>query len=251
MNTLSCVFKVTNNLNHSFANTIRPGVFILSQHAVGLKSLEEKVGLPPKPKKPLTPFFRYIKKVRPAILAENPNIKATDVIKTISKQWETVDPTLKQQFQDEYLKEKIIYVETRAKYDSKITKEQRNEIKQLKEENIAAKERRMTKKRIAQLERPKKPASAFLLFVSKERQATPQRANQTYREWHAEMTKRWSNLSDAEKEPFLQMFRDKLVKYKEDIAVWEEKMVRLGNMDVVRPEVLVDPPTPSRPKSRK
>lgn len=242
--------KVTNSFPRIFTKFFSPSVVVLYQPAVGLKNLEQKVGLPPKPKKPLTPFFRFIKQVRPSIIAENPHFKATDIIKTISKQWETVDPDLKQKFQEEYQREKTSYVETLAKYDSQITNEQRNEMKQLKEEEIAAKERRMTKKRIAQLERPKKPASAFLFFVSKERQQTPQPSNQTYREWHAEMTKKWSNLSDAEKEPFLQMFRDRLVKYKEDIAVWEEKMVRLGNMDVVRSEILVDPPT-SKSKSKK
>ncbi|XP_055844704.1 transcription factor A, mitochondrial [Episyrphus balteatus] len=250
MISLTCALRATNNFSRIFTNSIRPGGVIQCQPAAGLKNLEEKVGLPPKPKKPLTPFFRYIKQVRPTILAENPHFKATDVIKTISKQWETVDPALKLKFQEEYQREKTIYVETRAKYDSQITDEQRYEMKQLKDESNIAKERRMTKKRIAQLERPKKPASAFLLFVSKERQETPQGPNQTYRQWHATITQKWAKLSDSEKEPFLQMFRDKLVKYKEDIAVWEEKMVSLGNMDVVRPEILVDPPTP-RSKSRK
>lgn len=172
------------------------------------------MGLPPKPKKPLTPFFRYIKQVRPTVLAENPNLKVTDVIKTISKKWETVDPALKQKFQEEYQREKMVYVEIRAKYDSQITDEQRFAIKQLKDENNAMKERRMTKKRIAELDRPKKPASAFLLFISKARKETPQPSNQTYREWHASMAQKWSKLSDAQKEPFLQMFRDMLVKYK-------------------------------------
>nr|QEL09422.1 transcription factor A [Musca domestica] len=212
-------------------------------------TVEQQVGLPARPKKPLTPYFRFMNDLRPKILAANPSLALVDVVKQVSKKWETADASLKQRLQEEYKKEQQEYIEKRMKYDAKITDEQRSQIKELKQGKIEAKERRMMRKRIKDLGRPKKPASAFIRFIAKERIRTPQKPNQTFREWHEAATKKWSTLSQGEKDIYMQESRKEFETYKKEIAVWEEKMIRMGHIDVVRQGNLIDPPEVKTKKS--
>ncbi|XP_034115972.1 transcription factor A, mitochondrial isoform X2 [Drosophila albomicans] len=213
------------------------------------KSLEEQIGLPPRPKKPLTPYFRFMREMRPKLAAKDPNISTVQIVQELSRRWVDVDAKLKERLQAEYKKDQESYVEQRAKYDAKITDEQRAELKQMKQDISDAKERKQLRKRVKELGRPKKPASAFLRFVASERLNTPQTSQQTYREWHQKATAKWSRLSDDEKAVYMQESRKELDHYKKAISIWEEKMIRLGHIDVVRHGNLIDPPEPKARKS--
>lgn len=235
----------------SLINKCRPAavanISLSSPSTYVAKTLEEKVGMPPRPKKPLTPYFRFMNEQRPKLLASNPQLTVIEIVKQVSKEWESAEISLKQRLQEEYKKDQEKYVETRTKYDSKITDEQRSQLKELKQEQNEAKEKRMMRKRIKELGRPKKPASAFLKFIGKERAITPQTPKETFREWHQKATSKWSSMTDEQKSVYLMESRKELEKYKKEIALWEEKMIRMGNIDVVRNINLIDPPEP-KPK---
>lgn len=176
----------------------------LTLQVAGMKTLEEKVGLPAKPKKPLTPFFRYMRETRDSFKKQNPEMSVMDLTKLMSKQWETVDDKAKTRYMNEFKKEQIKYVEERAKYDSKITEEQRQEMQQIKQDKLDSKQRKAIKKRVMELGRPKRPTSAFLRFIIQERISTPQSISQTYREWHAKATEKWSRMSETDKDVYIQ-----------------------------------------------
>ncbi|XP_026843560.1 transcription factor A, mitochondrial isoform X1 [Drosophila persimilis] len=214
------------------------------------KTVEEQVGLPPRPKKPLTPYFRFMREMRPKLIATNPTITTIEVVRQLAKSWVDADTNLKERLQVEFKKDQQVYLEQRTKYDATLTDEQRAGIKQLKKDIGEAKERRQLRKRVKELGRPKKPASAFLRFIISERVNTPQTPQQTYREWHQKTTAKWSRLSDAEKAVYIQETRNELEIYKKAISVWEEKMIRLGHIDVVRHGNLIDPPEPKTRKAQ-
>lgn len=54
------------------------------------KSAEEKLGIE-KPKRPLTPFFKFMTQMRPALLAKNPGISSKEAIAWSSKHWQELD----------------------------------------------------------------------------------------------------------------------------------------------------------------
>ncbi|TDG50011.1 hypothetical protein AWZ03_003521 [Drosophila navojoa] len=230
----------------SLISKVRPlaAASLSNSSALHSKTLEEKIGLPPRPKKPLTPYFRFMREMRPKMLAKNPSISTIEVVRQLSKSWGEVDPKLKERLQSEYKRDQELYLEKRTKYDATLTEEQRSELKQLKQDISDAKERKQLRKRIKELGRPKKPASAFLRFISIERTNTPQTENQTYREWHQKATAKWARLSDEEKAVYMSESRKELDQYKKNISIWEEKMIRLGHIDVVRHGNLIDPPEP-------
>ncbi|KAH8420915.1 hypothetical protein KR222_009461 [Zaprionus bogoriensis] len=240
-------------INNNFtptSNTNRPlaAAGISNSSVQQSKTLEERVGLPPRPKKPLTPYFRFMREQRPQLIAQDPKITTIQIVQELSRKWGTVDAKVKAQLQADYKKDQEVYLALRTKYDAKLTDEQRAEIKQLKQDLLDAKERKQLRKRVKELGRPKKPASAFLRFVASERTNTPQSPQQTYRDWHQKATAKWSRLSDAEKAVYLSESRKELDQYKKAISIWEEKMIRLGHIDVVRHGNLIDPP---EPKARK
>ncbi|XP_064550441.1 transcription factor A, mitochondrial isoform X2 [Drosophila montana] len=236
----------------SLINKVRPlaAASLSNSSALRSKSLEEKIGLPPRPKKPLTPYFRFMREMRPKMLEKDPKIATIEVVRQLSKSWVDVDPKLKERLQSEYKKDQELYLEQRTKYDATLTDQQRAEIKQMKQDINDAKERKQLRKRVKELGRPKKPASAFLRFVASERTNTPQTPNQTYREWHQKTTAKWTRLSDEEKAVYLRESRKELDQYKKNISIWEEKMIRLGHIDVVRHGNLIDPPEPKPRKSQ-
>lgn len=223
---------------------------VACSYAASSKSLEDRLGLPPKPKKPLTPYFRFMKEMRPILIKENPTVPLTDVVKMIAKKWESVDEVEKAKLQDLYKRDQITYIEQRAKYDSKITEDQKRDLQKLRHEIAVAKERRAVRKRIKELGRPKKPASAFLKFIVAERAKTNV-DKQSYKEWHRKVCEKWARLSEDEKEEMKKQCKKEMEEYKQQISKWEEKMVRMGNIDVVRQEAMIEPSISQKGKGSK
>lgn len=87
-----------------------------------------------------------MKEVRPQVLKDNPKITTTDIVKLVAKQWETVDESTKKKLEDLFKKEQMDYVGLRAKYESKLTEDQKFEIKNAKMEKVESKEKRAMKK---------------------------------------------------------------------------------------------------------
>ena len=111
---------------------------IHSSNALSATSLEEKLG---KPKKPLTPFFRYLSENRVKLHNENPQLKPIEVVKLCAKQYATIDPAQKTKYQDEYIKDQEEYIRKRTVYDNKLTDEQKYEIASAKQEVVEKKAR--------------------------------------------------------------------------------------------------------------
>lgn len=104
-------------------------------------TLEEKLGLPPRPKKPLTPFFRYLTENREKLQKDNPQLKPVEVVKVCAQHYATIDPVKRAKYQDEYLKEQDDYLKRRTAYESKLTDEQKYEIANAKQEAVEKKAR--------------------------------------------------------------------------------------------------------------
>ncbi|GAB0093268.1 transcription factor A, mitochondrial [Sergentomyia squamirostris] len=215
---------------------------------ISSKTVEERIGLPPKPKRPLTPYFRYMKEVRAKVVAANNNLPASEIAKTIAKQWEGVDESKKKKYEEEYKKEQLSYVQRRTQYENKLTDEQKDNIRLMKETLAEKKEKRAYRKRVKELGRPKHPQSPFLIFLNEERKKNPQ-GSMPYREWMTKSSSKWLSMSDDFKEPFIQKSQKEMQKYKDELNKWESRMIQLGNLDVVRQKVLLES-SPSSPRKR-
>lgn len=79
-------------------------------------------------------------------MKQNPKLAVPDIIRQLAKKWESVDEQIKAKYAADFKTDQIKYVEERAKYDSKLTEEQKDEIRMLKQEVVESKEKRALKK---------------------------------------------------------------------------------------------------------
>ncbi|KAF4519584.1 hypothetical protein B566_EDAN003751 [Ephemera danica] len=214
----------------------RPAIYF--QQSAGVKqSLEKKAGIPEKPKRPMTPYFRYMADVRPTIMKNNPDAKITDIAKVIGSQWEKLNPANKQQLSVAYQKEKEVYLQALEKYNSKLSEEDRLKLKDTKKQIEERREKSKLKMRIKELGKPKKPPTAYLYFANEK---LAQRGGTDIVEWRKKTSEQWSALSEKDKEVYVKRQKTAQETYKRDLNKWEERMIRMGNIELVRNEVLIE-----------
>ncbi|XP_044739445.1 high mobility group B protein 13 [Chrysoperla carnea] len=195
------------------------------------KSIEEKVGLPPRPKRPLTPYFRFMKQVRSNVVQENPKATAIDITKLIAQKWEKVDIKEKLKFEEEYKKDQEKYIEEKLKYDSKLTAEDRQKLTNVRREIDSKRKRKAKRNKCKEFKKPKKNPSAFVLWMLEQ---YPERGSEPFRTFQLRVAQQWKSMSDSERKPYADRAKEMNEKYKEELTQWEEKMIRLGNIDIVR-----------------
>ncbi|XP_035443618.2 transcription factor A, mitochondrial [Spodoptera frugiperda] len=198
------------------------------------KSAEEKLGLE-KPKRPLTPYFKFMTQMRPALLAKNPGISSKEAISWTSKHWQQLDLETKNQMAKEYEKDLEDYKKIKAMYESSLTDKQKEDIKRLKEEMAVAREKRKLKAEYKELGRPKKPMSSYFLYIQSRKDSFKGKDIKQYQE---QVKKDWLKLSDADKAKFDKQASELMAKYKKDLEAWEVKMISMGRADLVRSKPL-------------
>ncbi|KAJ0174746.1 hypothetical protein K1T71_009854 [Dendrolimus kikuchii] len=194
------------------------------------KSAEEKLGLE-KPKRPLTPFFKFMSQMRPALLAKNPGISSKEAITWSSKHWQQLDVETKSQLAKEYEKDLEDYKKIKAMYEASLSDEQKENIKRVKEEMFAAREKRKLKAEYKELGRPKKPMSSYFIYVKSRNDNIK---SGELKEYHNKVKVDWIKLPKTEKAKFEKEADDLMIKYKKALEIWEQKMVSMGRTDLVR-----------------
>ena len=92
-----------------------------------------KLGLPDKPKRPMTPFFQFMSLNRPKVV-EKGVTNNIDVIRVLSKEWKNVDEETKKVLQSKYEHQMIDYIKNMIKYEQSLTHQQRDAINNFKEQ---------------------------------------------------------------------------------------------------------------------
>lgn len=73
------------------------------------RSLESRLGIPEKPRKPLTPFFQFMTEVRASVTAAHPQLPLQQIVKAIGAKWETVDEKQKQVYLENFKKAQVCW----------------------------------------------------------------------------------------------------------------------------------------------
>lgn len=95
-----------------------------------------------------------------------------------------------------------------------MTDEQKQEVKQLKMEIAANRERNEQRKKVRNLGKPKRAASAFLLYLNDQKANLPRSESQTYREWQTMCANSWNALKDSDKAKYFDISTKNLAKYR-------------------------------------
>lgn len=198
-----------------------------------------------------------MKEIRPQMVAQNPDKHVNDVVRMIGKSWEKVDDATKQKLENEYKKDKEVFEKELVKYESQLTPQMKEDLKTARNDRVERRARLAIKNRNKDLGKPKRAPSAFLVFASAERKKNPKTSNETVPTFIKKIGAKWNALNETEKKPFVEVAEKGLAQYKADLEKWEARMIKEGNVDVVRNPIFDTQtpkkaaPTPSKPSTPK
>uniref|UniRef100_A0A1B6KJS9 HMG box domain-containing protein n=1 Tax=Graphocephala atropunctata TaxID=36148 RepID=A0A1B6KJS9_9HEMI len=214
--------------------------------AVHKQSFYDKLNVPPKPKKPMTPFFLFMAQVRPTLTKEYPEKKITELVKIAAERWTNVDSKLKEKLTQQYKDEIINYNKTKFEYENKLSPEDKEKIKRAELHSLDIKEQRRTKKKSRELGKPKRPLTAFMKYLTSrvyDRTKYPE-----HKEWVRAVSQEWKTLNPQAKAKLEAESKLDFQSWNHKLNEWEEKMIKEGNIDVIRSSSL---PTLSKTKLKK
>lgn len=189
------------------------------------ESLEKRLGLPEKPKHPLNSFLRFSIDARNKLASSN--LKPQEASIKLGVMWKNLSENEKQKYVATYKREYVRnisihyfggfsqlvfwtfqdeYVQKLNAYNSRLTNEQKQQLKaerlkELREKNVTrtVKEKVSERKnRLQQLGKPKRPLSSFLLFLSDERKKTSGKIVLS------DIKEKWYKLSDAQRSAYVE-----------------------------------------------
>lgn len=164
-----------------------------------LKSIEEKLGIPEKPKHPPTAYFRFLKEIRPSVQVKNPKLNQMELTSVMAKMWTSLEASKKEKFIKAYNDEMVAYTDRLTKYKEGLSED---DIRVMKETKAKLKERKIAltqQKKIRSLGRPKKPLSKFLMYLHMQ---TDRKQNEEYKTYLKRVSIRWQELSQSEQEKY-------------------------------------------------
>ncbi|XP_057340222.1 transcription factor A, mitochondrial-like isoform X2 [Microplitis mediator] len=203
-----------------------------------LRRLEKKWEIPPRPKRPLNPFFKFAAHRREELMKENPQLKPTQIMEKLGEKFRSYDENYKNKLQREYIQEMNDYSRQMMLYEKSLTNEQKKTLKSLAEKRAELKEKSKERQRLKDLGKPRKPPPVISLFLSSKMDT--KKDDDQYQKWISQMCKEWTLLPTKEREKYETEHKKLTEQYMNKLIVWEAEMIRLGHIDVVRRRVLLD-----------
>ncbi|CAG0886638.1 unnamed protein product, partial [Cyprideis torosa] len=210
------------------------------------QSVAATLGLPERPKRPLTAFILFSNECRNKVLQRNPTLKTTEVAKQLGSMWKTLESSSKATFEAKAAQEKSRYDNELSAFIQRIgpANKQKLETAERKLREIKLKSKK-EKARLEQMEKegkPKRPKLPFFRFI----EASGRKPGvETFKFCGQE----WRSLSESAKQPFVEAYEVDKKKYSTDLASWEAKMLKEGKADLVR--VSSRPKPAPKPRTRK
>jgi len=164
--------------------------------AANSKVNQKPIKDPNAPKKPLSAYFLFSQEERLKVKAENPDYSITEVAKELGKRWATLNPDIKNSYEQRYQ-------DARRVYESEM-----NNYKPKKKKDPNA---------------PKQPLSAYFIFSTEERLKVKEE-NPTYSicEVAKELGRRWAEMDPAVKQRYQQRAEEERQKYDNDMANYRQ-----------------------------
>ncbi|KAL3499247.1 hypothetical protein ACH5RR_038340 [Cinchona calisaya] len=212
------------------------------------KKTNKKEKDPLKPKQPLTAFFLYSNERRATLLAENKNV--LEVAKILGEEWKNMTEKQRAPYEkmanknkEQYLQEMDVYKQKKEEEAANLKKEEEELMKLQKQEALQllkkkektdniikkTKEKRQKKKKEEKdvdPNKPKKPASSFLLFSKEARKTlSEERPGINNSTLNALISVKWKEMSDEEKQIWNEKSAKAMLEYKKELEEYNKKLV--------------------------
>ncbi|XP_071743955.1 LOW QUALITY PROTEIN: uncharacterized protein [Lepeophtheirus salmonis] len=168
-----------------------------SSHHHGKAAHQKPMKDPNAPKKPLSAYFLFSQEERLKVKAEYNDYSITEVAKELGRRWATIDPGVKQTYEQRYQESRRQYEVAMSAYKPS---------KKKKDPNA-----------------PKQPLSAYFIFSSEERlKVKAEHPSHSICEVAKELGRRWADMSPEVKQRYQQMAEEGRQKYDINMAAYRQ-----------------------------
>ncbi|KAK8692847.1 hypothetical protein V6N13_070452 [Hibiscus sabdariffa] len=200
---------------------------------------------PLKPKQPMSAFFLFSNEWRAALLAEDRSKNVTDVAKIAGEEWKNMTEEQRRPYdemakknKEKYMEEMEVYKQRKEEEASSLRKQEEETMKLHKQEALQllkkkekteniikrTKEKRQKNKPISDPNKPKKPASSFLLFSKETRKTLVQeREGINNSTLNALISVKWKELSEEEKNVWNGKAAEAMEEYKKKLEEYNNR----------------------------
>merc|ERR1712029_414188 len=152
---------------------------------------------PNAPKKPLSAYFLFSQEERLKVEEAYPDYSITEVAKELGRRWASIDPAVKQSYEQRYQESRIQYEQALQAYKPQ---------KKKKDPNA-----------------PKQPLSAYFLFSQEERlKVKEEHTGHSICEVAKELGRRWADMNPEVKQHYQQKAEEGRQKYDQDMAAYRQ-----------------------------
>jgi len=169
------------------------------------------------PKKPMTAYFQWMKKNRGRVVQSMPiGYSTKQLSKKMSQVWAALSDEAKVKWSEKYNKEMKVYEKLMAAY--KHTSNFKRFQKQKQEYTISK-----TGKFRKDENRPKKPSTAYFLFMADKREETKKNFPKLdHKQLISKLGELWSKLPNKTKEPYVKKAEEDKIKWQNDVIEYEK-----------------------------
>ncbi|XP_035998295.1 transcription factor A, mitochondrial [Fundulus heteroclitus] len=216
---------------------------VYNAHIFPVKYLTSQTSGPPK--RPLNGYMRYVLQQKPFVTSQNPEIKLVDVVRKIAQQWRMMSPEEKQPFQEASVQAMKQFKMDLEKYQSQLTPAQLQQQAVERRQRLAKRKAIRKKRELTILGKPKRPRTPFNIFMSEHFQEARGATTQAKMK---SLLDDWRNLFSHQKQIYVQLAEDDKIRYKNEMKSWEDHMVDIGRVDLIREQTQ---PTKKKPPAVK
>ncbi|KAM6184826.1 transcription factor A, mitochondrial [Rhynchocyon petersi] len=183
------------------------------------------------PKKPLSSFLRFSTEQLPIFKAQNPDAKNSELIKKIAQMWRELPESKKKIYEDAYKADWQAYRDEINRIHEQLTPSQ---IISLEKEIMQKRLKRkalIKKRELTMLGKPKRPRSAYNIFISESFQEAKDISSQAKLKT---VNENWKNLTSSQKQVYIQLAKDDKIRYDNEMKLWEAQMIEVGRNDLIR-----------------
>ncbi|XP_046445176.1 transcription factor A, mitochondrial-like [Daphnia pulex] len=211
-------------------------LYISVNYATKRLSIEEKLGFPERPKKPLPPYIDYCQKKFAEFSNVSQKVLPREIIPKFAEEWKLIDKETKTKLMNEYREKLQKYPDTLQQYYLSLTDAQRLELETVRNEKDASAQKRKLRLENRKTGKPIRPVNQFGIFVKEvfPKVSAGDSGKPNVQATLKDICKRWKNLTPEEKAPYKLKFEVADQEYQKKLVEWEDEMVRQGKANLVR-----------------
>ena len=175
---------------------------------------------PKKPKKPKSSYILFTVAMRPRVVAENPNMIATEVMSRLGELWNSAAPDVKEQYAQDYARAKEQYAREMTAYVPDPNYPEPVKVKKTKKER-RAEGGPVKKKQKKDKNAPKRPTSNYLLFQAEQRVEIKKQGLQLgATQIITEIAKRWKALTETQQHAWDRQVHSDKIRFENEMKTY-------------------------------